>query len=216
MDDSQYYDEPITAVPRGSDRHTLALPNLLTYGRVLAVPALVLCFYIENSAGRWLGLAVFTLATITDFFDGYLARAWHQQSAIGLMLDPIADKLLVAIALMLLVSDGTIGGWSLLAAVVILGREISVSGLREFLAGLRVRVPVTRLAKYKTTLQMVAIAFLLIGPAGDRLFRYYFGNYGLVTYVGLLLLWISALITLYTGYDYFRAGIRHLMEEKQP
>jgi cardiolipin synthase len=216
MDDSQYYDEPITAVPSGSDRHTLALPNLLTYGRVLAVPALVLCFYIENSAGRWLSLAVFTIATITDFFDGYLARAWHQQSAIGLMLDPIADKLLVSIALMLLVSDGTIGGWSLLAAVVILGREISVSGLREFLAGLRVRVPVTRVAKYKTTLQMIAIAFLLIGPAGDRLFRYYFGNYGLVTYVGLLLLWVSALITLYTGYDYFRAGIRHLVEEKQP
>jgi cardiolipin synthase len=215
MDDSQYYDEPIIAVPRGSDRHTLALPNLLTYGRVLAVPALVVCFYIESPAGRWLSLAVFTIATITDFFDGYLARAWHQQSAIGLMLDPIADKLLVSVALMLLVSSGTISGWSLLAAVVILGREISVSGLREFLAGLRVRVPVTRLAKYKTTLQMVAIAFLLIGPAGDRLLRYYIGDYGLVTYVGLLLLWVSALITLYTGYDYFRAGLRHLMEEKQ-
>jgi cardiolipin synthase len=154
-------------------------------------------------------------ATITDFFDGYLARAWHQQSAIGLMLDPIADKLLVATALMLLVSEHTISGWSLLAAIVILTREISVSGLREFLAGLRVRVPVTRVAKYKTTLQMVAIGFLLIGPAGDWLFRYYFGDYGLITYVGLLLLWISALITLYTGYDYFRAGIRHLMEEKQ-
>jgi cardiolipin synthase len=131
------------------------------------------------------------------------------------MLDPIADKLLVATALMLLVSEHTISGWSLLAAIVILTREISVSGLREFLAGLRVRVPVTRVAKYKTTLQMVAIGFLLIGPAGDRLFRYYFGDYGLITYVGLLLLWISALITLYTGYDYFRAGIRHLMEEKQ-
>jgi cardiolipin synthase len=215
MDDSQYYDEPITAVPRGSDRHTLALPNLLTYARVLAVPALVLCFYIESYAGRWLSFAVFMFATITDFFDGYLARAWHQQSAIGLMLDPIADKLLVATALMLLVSERTISGWSLLAAIVILTREISVSGLREFLAGLRVRVPVTRVAKYKTTLQMVAIGFLLIGPAGDRLFRYYFGAYGLVTYIGLLLLWVSALITLYTGYDYFRAGIRHLIEEKQ-
>jgi len=212
MDDSQLYDEPITVKPRGPN-HALSLPNILTYGRVVAVPALVFCFYIESYAGRWLSFAVFISATITDFFDGYLARAWKQQSAIGLMLDPIADKLLVATALMLLVSEQTIGGWSLLAAIVILTREISVSGLREFLAGLRVRVPVTRLAKYKTTLQMVAIGFLLIGPAGDRLFKYYFADFGLVTYIGLLLLWVSALITLYTGYDYFRAGLRHLMEE---
>ncbi len=216
MDDSQMYDEPFTAVPRGSNRHTLSIPNLLTYTRVVAVPALVLCFYIESYAGRWLSFAVFMVATITDFFDGYLARAWKQQSAIGLMLDPIADKLLVATALMLLVSEQTIGGWSLLAAIVILTREISVSGLREFLAGLRVRVPVTRLAKYKTTLQMVAIGFLLVGPAGDRLFRHYFPDFGVVTYVGLLLLWISALLTLYTGYDYFRAGLRHLVEENEP
>jgi cardiolipin synthase len=212
MDDSQLYDEPITVKPRGPN-HALSLPNILTYGRIVAVPALVFCFYIESYAGRWLSFAVFIAATITDFFDGYLARAWKQQSAIGLMLDPIADKLLVATALMLLVSEQTIGGWSLLAAIVILTREISVSGLREFLAGLRVRVPVTRLAKYKTTLQMVAIGFLLIGPAGDRLFKYYFADFGLVTYIGLLLLWVSALITLYTGYDYFRAGLRHLMEE---
>jgi cardiolipin synthase len=213
MDDSQLYDEPITAKPRGPN-HALSLPNILTYGRVLAVPALVVCFYIEGYAAHWLSFAVFIAATITDFFDGYLARAWKQQSAIGLMLDPIADKLLVSVALMLLVSEQTIGGWSLLAAVVILAREISVSGLREFLAGLRVRVPVTRLAKYKTTMQMVAIGFLLIGPAGDRLFKYYFADFGLVTYIGLLLLWVSALITLYTGYDYFREGLRHLMEEE--
>jgi cardiolipin synthase len=116
---------------------------------------------------------------------------------------------------MLLVWDGTIGSWSLVAAIIILIREISVSGLREFLAGLKnVRVPVTRLAKYKTTMQMVAIGFLLIGPAGDRLAKYYFGDLGLFTYVGLLLLWVSALITVYTGYDYFRAGVRHLMEEE--
>jgi cardiolipin synthase len=213
MDDSQLYDEPITAKPRGPN-HALSLPNILTYGRVLGVPALVVCFYIEGYAAHWLSFAVFIAATITDFFDGYLARAWKQQSAIGLMLDPIADKLLVSVALMLLVSEQTIGGWSLLAAVVILAREISVSGLREFLAGLRVRVPVTRLAKYKTTMQMVAIGFLLIGPAGDRLFKYYFADFGLVTYIGLLLLWVSALITLYTGYDYFREGLRHLMEEE--
>jgi cardiolipin synthase len=178
----------------------------LTYARVLAVPALVLCFYIESYAGRWLSFAVFMFATITDFFDGYLARAWHQQSAIGLMLDPIADKLLVGVALLLLVSDYTIGGWSLVAAIIILSREILVSGLREFLAEVRVRVPVSQLAKWKTTMQMVAIGFLICGPAGDRIFPY-------VSYIGLLLLWVSALLTLYTGYDYFRAGFRHLMSE---
>ena len=193
--------------------HVLSLPNLLTYGRVIAVPALVFCFYIETYASRWLSLAVFVAATVSDFFDGYLARAWQQQSAIGRMLDPIADKLLVATALLLLVSEGTIGGWSLLAAIVILTREISVSGLREFLAEVRVSVPVSRLAKWKTTMQMVAIGALLAGPAGDRLLKYYFLDLGLFTYVGLLLLWISALITLYTGYDYFRAGLRHLMGE---
>ncbi len=197
--------------PKNGRLHALSLPNLLTYGRIVAVPALVLCFYVESYAGRWVSLAVFIAASVSDFFDGYLARAWQQQSAIGRMLDPIADKLLVATALMLLVWDGTIGGWSLLAAIVILAREISVSGLREFLAEVRVSVPVSRLAKWKTTMQMVAIGFLLAGPAGDRLLRYEFFGLGLVTYIGLLLLWISALITLYTGYDYFRTGVRHLM-----
>jgi CDP-diacylglycerol--glycerol-3-phosphate 3-phosphatidyltransferase len=192
-----------------------ALPNLLTYGRILAVPVLVFCFYIEGNAIRWVSFAVFMLATLSDFLDGYLARAWRQQSAIGRMLDPIADKVLVATALLLLVWEGTIGSWSLLAAIVILTREISVSGLREFLAELSVPLPVSRLAKWKTTLQMIAIGILLIGKAGDEALKVYFNDtLGLVTYVGLLLLWVSALITLYTGYDYFRAGIHHLMGEE--
>jgi cardiolipin synthase len=192
-----------------------SIPNLLTYGRILAVPALVAVFWLGNDLGRWLALAVFIAASVTDFLDGYFARIWHQQSAIGTMLDPIADKLLVATALLLLVSDNTIGGWSLLAAIVILAREISVSGLREFLADLRVSVPVTRLAKWKTTLQMVAIGFLITGPAGDDLLPglAVTAEMGIVSFVGLLLLWISALVTLYTGYDYFRAGIRHLLTE---
>lgn len=204
---------------RPSDRipverlHLFSLPNLLTYARIIAVPALVACFYAEGYASRWFSFAVFVAATVSDFFDGYLARAWEQHSAIGRILDPIADKLLVAVALLLLVWDGTIGGWSLLAAIVILAREISVSGLREFLAEVSVSVPVSRLAKWKTTLQMVAIGFLLIGPAGDRLLKYYFADLGLATYVGLLLLWVSALITLYTGYDYFRASLRHVLGE---
>jgi cardiolipin synthase len=190
-----------------------SLPNMLTYGRLVAVPALVLCFYIEGYVGRWLALAIFIAASVTDYLDGYLARVWQQTSGLGRLLDPIADKLLVATSLLLLVAERTIGGASLLAAIVILTREIAVSGLREFLAELQVSVPVTRLAKWKTTLQMVAIGFLIAGPAGDRLLKYYFADLGLVTYVGLLLLWISALITLYTGYDYFRAGLRHLTEE---
>ena len=200
----------IEAVARERER-ILALPNLLTYARIVAVPLLVLCFYLESTASRWLSFAIFIVATVSDFFDGYLARAWQQQSAIGRMLDPIADKLLVATALLLLVSDGTVADWSVLAAIVILSREILVSGLREFLAELRVSVPVSRLAKWKTTMQMIAIGFLLAGPAGDKLMRYYFADLGLFTYVGLLLLWVSALITVYTGYDYFRAGMRHLV-----
>lgn len=191
----------------------MSLPNVLTYGRIIAVPALVLCFYIEGYVGRWLALAIFIAASVTDYLDGYLARVWQQTSGLGRLLDPIADKLLVATSLLLLVAERTIGGASLLAAIVILTREIAVSGLREFLAELQVSVPVTRLAKWKTTLQMVAIGFLIAGPAGDRLIKYYFADLGLVTYVGLLLLWISALITLYTGYDYFRAGLRHLTED---
>ncbi|MCB1488766.1 MAG: CDP-diacylglycerol--glycerol-3-phosphate 3-phosphatidyltransferase [Bauldia sp.] len=201
-----------------SDRagNPFTLPNLLTYGRILAVPAIIVTYYLQDDLGRWLSLAIFVAASVTDFFDGYLARMWKQQSSIGRMLDPIADKLLVATSLMLLVSDNTIGGWSLLAAIVILTREISVSGLREFLAELRVSVPVTRLAKWKTTLQMVAIGFLLAGSAGDNLFPnldILGSGLGIVSYIGLLLLWISALVTLYTGYDYFRAGIRHLLSE---
>jgi cardiolipin synthase len=122
------------------------------------------------------------------------------------MLDPIADKLLVAVVLLLLVSDSTIGGWSLIAAIIILSREILVSGLREFLAEVRVRVPVSQLAKWKTTMQMVALGFLICGPAGDRIVPY-------ISYIGLLLLWVSALLTLYTGYDYLRAGLNHLISE---
>ncbi|ASP33985.1 CDP-diacylglycerol--glycerol-3-phosphate 3-phosphatidyltransferase [Labrenzia sp. VG12] len=184
----------------------LSLPNLLTYGRILAVPAVAFCFYFEGTTPRWIALALFVVAAITDFFDGYLARAWQQQSALGRMLDPIADKLLVSVSLLMLAGDGTIGGWSMIAAIIILCREILVSGLREFLAELQVSVPVTQLAKWKTTVQLVAIAFLLAGPAGDTVFPY-------TTDMGLVSLWLAALLTLYTGYDYFRAGIGHLITE---
>jgi cardiolipin synthase len=155
---------------------------------------------------RWLALALFVAAAVTDILDGYIARAWGQQSAFGRMLDPIADKLLVASVLLMLAADGTIRGWSLWAAIVILCREILVSGLREYLAELRVSVPVTALAKWKTTLQLIAIGFLIAGRAGDLIVPG-------ITLTGLTLLWLSALLTLYTGWDYFRAGVRHLIED---
>lgn len=191
------------------------LPNMLTYARILAVPMVVLCFFVEGSLkssdfARWCALGIFVAASVTDYLDGYLARAWKQTSNIGKMLDPIADKLLVATCLLLLAADtdhrGGIAGWSLWAAIIILCREILVSGLREYLAALKVSVPVTQLAKWKTAIQMVAIAFLLAGPAGDKIFP-------LTTQVGLTLLWVAAIVTLYTGYDYFRAGLKHIMDE---
>lgn len=191
------------------------LPNILTYGRILAVPLVVVCFYLEGRLqstdfARWTALLIFVAASITDYFDGYLARAWQQTSNIGRMLDPIADKLLVATCLLLLAADrdraGGIAGWSLWAAIIILCREILVSGLREYLAELKVSVPVTRLAKWKTTIQMVAIGFLLLGPTGDKIVPYW-------SNIGIALLWISAIVTLYTGYDYFRAGVKHIVDE---
>jgi cardiolipin synthase (CMP-forming) len=189
----------------------LALANVLTYARILAVPAVVACLYWQNVlAGglwlRWLALAIFIAAGVTDVLDGYFARKWGEQSAFGRMLDPIADKLLVASCLLMLAADDTIRGWSLWAAIVILCREILVSGLREYLAELRVSVPVTQLAKWKTTLQLVAVGFLIAGKAGDAVLP-------VVTPIGLALIWLSALLTLYTGWDYFRAGVRHLMED---
>ena len=189
----------------------LALPNILTYGRIAAVPVMVGLMYWQGIDGgglwlRWLALAVFIAAAVTDILDGYLARAWEQQSSLGRMLDPIADKLLVASCLLMLAAEGTIRGWTLFAAVVILCREILVSGLREYLAELRVSVPVTRLAKWKTSGQLVAIGFLIAGAAGDRVVAG-------VTQFGILLLWLSAILTLYTGYDYMRAGLRYMIEE---
>lgn len=189
----------------------LALPNLLTYARIVAVPMVVGCMYWAGILNgglwlRWVALAIFILAGITDFLDGYFARIWGQQSQLGRMLDPIADKLLVASCLLMLAADDTIKGWSILAAIVILCREILVSGLREFLADLRVSVPVTQLAKYKTTVQLVAIGFLIAGEAGEKVLP-------ATTEIGLTLLWLSAIFTIYTGWDYFRAAVRHLIED---
>ncbi len=161
-----------TTTPAPLRAHPLALPNILTYGRIVAVPLVVGCMFWQNILHgglwlRWVALAIFIAAGVSDFLDGYFARIWAQQSSLGRMLDPIADKLLVASCLLMLAAENTIHGWALFAAVVILCREILVSGLREYLAELRVSVPVTRLAKWKTTLQLIAVGFLICGEAGD-------------------------------------------------
>ncbi|HEY4835759.1 MAG TPA: CDP-diacylglycerol--glycerol-3-phosphate 3-phosphatidyltransferase [Bradyrhizobium sp.] len=208
------------ATTRGAAKSSLSLPNMLTYARIAAIPVVVGCIYAQSIMDgplwlRWVAVAVFIAAGVTDFLDGYYARIWDQHSAFGRMLDPIADKLLVASCLLMLAADGIIHGWTLWAAIVILCREILVSGLREYLAGLRVSVPVTKLAKWKTTVQLVAIGFLLAGEAGDIAIPIVTPLGPIVTEIGLLLLWISAIVTIYTGWDYFRAGIRHLIEEDE-
>jgi cardiolipin synthase len=201
----------MTATSSGQPSRSFALPNLLTYGRIAAVPVVVGCMYFQAILQyglwlRWVALAIFIAAGITDILDGYVARAWAQQSSLGRMLDPIADKLLVSSCLLMLAADETIRGWSLFAAIIILCREILVSGLREYLAELRVSVPVSRVAKWKTFGQLLAVGFLLAGEAGDSVFPF-------TTAIGLALLWLSAIVTIYTGWDYLRASLRHLIED---
>jgi cardiolipin synthase len=182
----------------------LNLPNVLTLSRIAAIPLLVGCFWLERGWAQWLSMLLFMAAGITDWFDGYFARRYHQISRLGRFLDPIADKLLVAAALVMLVDNGQLRGVHVLAALIILAREILVSGLREFLAELRVSLPVSQLAKWKTAAQMVAIAVLLLGDAAPPI----------VTHIGLVLIWVAAGLTLITGYDYLRTGLRHMAEDQ--
>ena len=180
-------------------------PNLLTLGRVALIPALVACFYLHGDWARYLAAAVFAVAATTDYFDGYLARIWRQQTPFGRWLDPIADKLLVAATILMLVGFDRA---PLLPSLVILLREITVSGLREYMAEVSVGLPVSRLAKWKTAVQMVAIGVLIVGDAGPGALP--------VHGIGVLGLWLAALLTLVTGYDYLRAGLRHMLAGEQP
>jgi CDP-diacylglycerol---glycerol-3-phosphate 3-phosphatidyltransferase len=184
-----------------------SLPNLLTLSRILAIPAVVATFYIPGDYARWLACALFSAAGLTDWLDGHMARRWQQQSEIGRFLDPIADKLLVSATLLMLTAFARLSAEAVLPALVILCREILVSGLREYLAGLRVGVPVSRLAKWKTVIQMVAIGFLIVGDAGPGFLP--------VREIGEILLWIAASLTLVTGYDYLRAGLRHMTRPRR-
>ena len=186
------------------------IPNILTIGRIILVPFFVLAFYLPGFYGDLTAFAIFVIASFTDFLDGMLARMMGEESKLGELLDPIADKIIVATALILLVMDGTIRHYEVIAAIIILTREILISGLREFLAKGQIKLPVSNLAKLKTFLQMLAIALLLTGETGNKILN--FENYNAQT-IGIILLWLSAFLTLYTGYEYLRKGIDHAMSE---
>ena len=186
----------------------LSLPNLLTLSRILVIPVVIGSFYVAGDFARWFACVLFSAAGVTDWLDGHMARRWQQQSDIGRFLDPIADKLLVSATLLMLTAFGRLSAGAVLPALVILCREILVSGLREYLAQIRVGMPVSRLAKWKTFIQMVAIGFLIVGDAGPAAIP--------VKGIGELLLWVAALLTLVTGYDYLRAGLPHMTRQPMP
>jgi cardiolipin synthase len=182
-----------------------SLPNLLTLSRIVVIPLLVGTFYLEGDLWRWVACVLFVAAAITDYFDGYVARRRNIVSSFGRFLDPIADKLLVASVLLLLTAFDRLDKWSVLPALVILLREILVSGLREYLAELKVGLPVSRLAKWKTGIQMTALPTLLVGDAAPSWIP--------AVPVGVSLLWVAAALTMITGWDYLQAGLKHMWEQ---
>ena len=184
----------------------IKIPNYLTIGRIIIVPFFVISFYFPGFYGDIIPLTLFIVASFTDFLDGLLARMYKEESKLGELLDPIADKIIVAAALILLVMDGTIKNYEVIAAIIILTREILISGLREFLAKGRIKLPVSNLAKLKTFLQMFSISILLTGETGNKIIN--FQDYNAQT-IGIIFLWFSAFLTLYTGYDYLTKGIDH-------
>ena len=188
----------------------LQIPNALTIGRIILVPIFVISFYIPGFLGDLIPFFIFVLASFTDFLDGLLARLYKEESKLGELLDPIADKILVCAALVLLVMNETIKNYEVIAAIIILTREILISSLREFLAKISVSMPVTNLAKFKTFLQMFAISILLTGEVGNTVVN--FEDYNAQT-IGIILLWVSAFLTLYTGYGYLAKGIDHAIAE---
>ncbi len=180
-----------------------SLPNLLTLYRIGIIPVLLVFLYVGEPWARWVALVLYASACITDYFDGYFARDLGQVSAIGRFLDPIADKLLVGSVILVLVAIDAITGYVLLPALVILCREILVSGLREYLAEVRAELPVSKLAKWKTMIQMLALGFLVVGTAGPAFLP--------VQLIGEAGLWVAAALTLITGYDYLQRGLKHML-----
>ncbi len=190
----------------------IKIPNYLTIGRIIIVPFFVVAYYLPGFYGDIIPLVLFLIASFTDFLDGLLARMYKEESKLGELLDPIADKIIVAAALILLVMDQTIKNYEVIAAIIILTREILISGLREFLAKGKIKMPVSNLAKLKTFLQMFSIAILLTGETGNKIIN--FQDYNAQT-IGIIFLWFSAFLTLYTGYDYLRKGIDHAISEDE-
>jgi cardiolipin synthase (CMP-forming) len=188
----------------------LQIPNILTIGRIIIVPVFVLTFFIPGFFGDLIPFFLFVFASFTDYLDGLLARLLKEESKLGELLDPIADKILVAAALILLVMNGTVKNYEVIAAIIILTREILISGLREFLAKGSIIMQVTSLSKLKTFIQMISISILLTGESGNKVIN--FQDYNAQT-IGIILLWLSAFLTLYTGYDYLRKGIDHAINE---
>tara|TARA_Y100001958_G_C21213947_1_gene539434 strand:+ start:306 stop:890 length:585 start_codon:yes stop_codon:yes gene_type:complete len=186
------------------------IPNILTIGRIIIVPIFVVTFFLPGFFGDLIPFFLFILASFTDYLDGLLARVFKEESKLGELLDPIADKILVSTALVLLIMNGTIKNFEVIAAIIIIIREIIISGLREFLAKVSISMPVSSLAKMKAFIQMFAIAILLTGDFGNKVIN--FQDYNAQT-IGIILLWLSAGITLYTGYDYLVKGIDHALDQ---
>ena len=177
------------------------ISNILTLARILVIPVIVICIYLKNPFYGWLGFVLFCLASITDYFDGYIARIRNEITNFGTFLDPIADKLLVAAVILILTSKEVIADWETIPALIILLREIAVSGLREYLAGIKVSVPASRISKIKTSIQLIALALLILIESGVSIIP--------ILLIGKLALWIAGILTLYTGYGYLKSGLRH-------
>ncbi len=185
-----------------------SLPNLLTLSRILAVPLFVILMWKANWAGYTAAFVLYCIAGFTDYVDGYLARAQGTVSKLGVFLDPIADKIMVAAVIVMLIHNGQIQGWHVIPALVIILREITVSGLREFLATARVSLPVSQLAKWKTTFQMVSLGALILAPASAHWWPALPSQP-----VGIVTLWLAGLLTLVTGWDYLRVGLKHMTDD---
>ena len=179
----------------------LNISNLLTLSRILVIPIILACIYLKSPWYGWVAFILFCLASITDYFDGYLARIRNEVSNLGTFLDPIADKLLVASVILILTSKEVITDWETIPALIILLREIAVSGLREYLAGIKVSVPVSKIAKLKTSLQLIALAILILSESGISVIP--------ILFIGKIALWSAGILTLYTGYDYLKSGLKH-------
>lgn len=186
------------------------LSNQLTFARMAAIPLVCLCLVLSGPVAAWAACLLFIAAAITDYFDGYLARSRAELTTLGRVLDPIADKLLVAATILMLVFNGRVDGWSVIPALVILLREVAVSGLREFLAELKIGLPVSRLAKWKTGIQMTAIPFLIM--AAHAPYIAFGGSFGFqipAHFIGTVLLWVAGALTVITGWDYWQSARKH-------